>query len=48
MLPWIHSSDGHDGLVKDGKILNDETLDILGKMSLRKPMRDSTFLDLPI
>ncbi|RIW13935.1 porphobilinogen synthase [Algoriphagus lacus] len=29
-----YSSDGHDGLVKNGKILNDETLAILGKMSL--------------
>lgn len=29
-----YSSDGHDGFVKDGKILNDETLDILGKMAL--------------
>jgi porphobilinogen synthase len=29
-----YSSDGHDGLVKDGKILNDATLEILGKMSL--------------
>lgn len=29
-----YSSDGHDGLVKDGKIVNDETLDILGKMAL--------------
>lgn len=29
-----YSSDGHDGLVKDGKILNDETLEILGKMAL--------------
>ncbi|MBL0742259.1 porphobilinogen synthase [Chryseolinea lacunae] len=29
-----YSSDGHDGLVRDGKILNDETLDILGKMAL--------------
>lgn len=29
-----YSSDGHDGLVKGGKILNDETLEILGKMSL--------------
>ena len=29
-----YSSDGHDGLVQDGKILNDETLEILGKMSL--------------
>lgn len=29
-----YSSDGHDGLVKDGKILNDETLEILGKMAV--------------
>lgn len=29
-----YSSDGHDGLVLAGKILNDETLVILGKMSL--------------
>lgn len=29
-----YSSDGHDGLVKDGIILNDETLPILGQMAL--------------
>jgi porphobilinogen synthase len=29
-----YSSDGHDGLVKNGKILNDETLEILAKMSI--------------
>jgi len=29
-----YSSDGHDGLVQDGKILNDETLPILAKMSI--------------
>ena len=29
-----YSSDGHDGLVVDGKIINDETLDILAKMAL--------------
>jgi porphobilinogen synthase len=29
-----YSSDGHDGLVKDGRIVNDETLEILGKMAL--------------
>ena len=29
-----YSSDGHDGLVKDGEILNDETLPILAKMSV--------------
>lgn len=29
-----YNSDGHDGLVIDGRILNDETLEILGKMAL--------------
>ncbi|ADY50809.1 Porphobilinogen synthase [Pseudopedobacter saltans DSM 12145] len=29
-----YSSDGHDGLVENGEILNDETLDILAEMSL--------------
>ena len=29
-----YSSDGHDGLVVDGEILNDETVDILAKMAL--------------
>ena len=29
-----YSADGHDGLVKDGKIVNDETLEILGRMAL--------------
>ncbi|HKK39480.1 MAG TPA: porphobilinogen synthase [Cryomorphaceae bacterium] len=29
-----YSSDGHDGLVREGKILNDETLSILSKMSV--------------
>jgi porphobilinogen synthase len=29
-----YSSDGHDGLVNNGHILNDETLPILGKMAL--------------
>ncbi|GAB2492544.1 porphobilinogen synthase [Algoriphagus taiwanensis] len=29
-----YSSDGHDGLVREGRILNDETLEILSKMSL--------------
>jgi len=29
-----YSSDGHDGLVEGGKIINDKTLDILGKMAL--------------
>lgn len=29
-----YSSDGHDGLVENGKIMNDETLPILNKMAL--------------
>ncbi len=29
-----YSSDGHDGLVRNGEILNDETLDILANMAL--------------
>ncbi len=29
-----YSSDGHDGIVENGKILNDETLEVLGKMAV--------------
>jgi porphobilinogen synthase len=29
-----YSSDGHDGIVENGKIINDSTLEILGKMTL--------------
>lgn len=29
-----YSSDGHDGIVENGEIINDETLHILGKMAL--------------
>ena len=29
-----YSSDGHDGIVKNGKIVNDTTLEVLGKMAL--------------
>ncbi|MDX1530887.1 MAG: porphobilinogen synthase [Rhodothermales bacterium] len=29
-----YSSDGHDGLVRDGRIANDETLDVLAEMAL--------------
>lgn len=29
-----YNSDGHDGLVRNGEILNDETLEVLGKMSV--------------
>ena len=39
-----YSSDGHDGLVKDGKILNDETLQILGKMSLAQAQAGADIL----
>jgi len=31
-----YNSDGHDGLVKNGEILNDETLTILGKMAIEQ------------
>ncbi|MCX8000066.1 MAG: porphobilinogen synthase, partial [Leptospiraceae bacterium] len=29
-----YSSDGHDGLVENGKIINDKTLEILGRMAI--------------
>jgi porphobilinogen synthase len=29
-----YSTDGHDGLVENGKIINDKTLEILGKMTI--------------
>lgn len=29
-----YSSDGHDGIVENGQILNDETLEVLGKMAV--------------
>ena len=29
-----YSSDGHDGIVEHGEIINDETLEVLGKMAL--------------
>lgn len=29
-----YSSDGHDGIVKDGKILNDESLEVLAQMAV--------------
>ena len=34
-----YSSDGHDGFVKDGKVLNDATLEILGKMHLHRQIQ---------
>jgi porphobilinogen synthase len=39
-----YSSDGHDGLVQDGKILNDDTLEILGKMSLAQAQAGADIL----
>lgn len=39
-----YSSDGHDGLVRDGEILNDETLEILGKMALAQAEAGSDML----
>lgn len=39
-----YSSDGHDGLVEDGNILNDETLEILGKMSLAQAQAGADIL----
>lgn len=31
-----YSSDGHDGLVRDGEVLNDETVDLLAKMAVQQ------------
>lgn len=39
-----YSSDGHDGIVQDGKILNDETLEVLGKMSLEQARAGADFI----
>jgi porphobilinogen synthase len=39
-----YSSDGHDGLVENGKIMNDETLEILGKMSLAQAQAGADIL----
>jgi porphobilinogen synthase len=39
-----YSSDGHDGIVKDGIILNDETLDVLGKMALAQAKAGADFI----
>ncbi len=39
-----YSSDGHDGIVKEGKILNDETLEVLGKMALVQAQAGSDIL----
>ena len=39
-----YSSDGHDGIVKDGEILNDETLEVLGKMALAQAQAGSDII----
>jgi len=39
-----YSSDGHDGLVEDARILNDETLEILGKMALAQAQAGADIL----
>jgi porphobilinogen synthase len=39
-----YSSDGHDGIVKDGKILNDESLVVLGKMALAQARAGSDII----
>ena len=36
-----YSSDGHDGIVENGEILNDETLDVLGQMALAQAQAGS-------
>lgn len=39
-----YSSDGHDGIVKDGQILNDETLQVLGLMALTQAQAGADFV----
>ena len=39
-----YSSDGHDGLVKDGIILNDETVDVLCKQALMQAQAGADFV----
>lgn len=39
-----YSSDGHDGFVMDGQILNDETLPILGKMAVAQAQAGADIL----
>ncbi|MCZ2479530.1 porphobilinogen synthase [Aquirufa nivalisilvae] len=39
-----YSSDGHDGIVKDGKILNDETLPVLAKMAIAQAQAGSKLI----
>ncbi len=39
-----YSSDGHDGLVKNGKILNDETLEVLAQQALLQAQSGADFV----
>lgn len=39
-----YSSDGHDGIVENGQIINDETLEILGKMALAQAQAGADFV----
>jgi porphobilinogen synthase len=39
-----YSSDGHDGLVESGKILNDPTLEILAQMALNQAQAGADFI----
>lgn len=39
-----YSTDGHDGFVQDGKILNDKTLEILAKMSVAQAQAGADIL----
>jgi porphobilinogen synthase len=39
-----YSSDGHDGIVENGEILNDESLEVLGKMSLAQAQAGADIL----
>jgi porphobilinogen synthase len=39
-----YSSDGHDGIVKNGEILNDETLEILAKMAVAQAQAGSKLI----
>ena len=39
-----YSSDGHDGLVEDGEILNDETLEILAQMAINQAQAGADYV----
>ena len=39
-----YSSDGHDGIVKNGEILNDATLDVLSKMAITQAKAGADFI----